>query len=87
MIKNVAKEILTKAIYPEEELIRTELDRYVRNNYKEDYKKNTPSQWSAYYTRNINGPVKPFYLIYMFYMFRIVSKYLKLFRNNLNYIK
>ena len=39
MIKNVSKEILTKAIYPEEELIRTELDRYIKSNYKEDYKK------------------------------------------------
>ena len=74
MIKSVSKEILTKAIYPEEELIRAELDRYVRSNYKEDYKKNTLNQWNAYYTRNINGPVKPYYLIYMFYMFRIVSK-------------
>jgi hypothetical protein len=74
VIKSVSKEILTKAIYPEEELIRAELDRYVRSNYKEDYKKNTPNQWNAYYTRNINGPVKPYYLIYMFYMFRIVSK-------------
>ena len=74
MIKSVSKEILTKAIYPEEELIRAELDRYVRSNYKEDYKKNMPNQWNAYYTRNINGPVKPYYLIYMFYMFRIVSK-------------
>jgi len=74
VIKSVSKVILTKAIYPEEELIRTELDSYVRSNYKEDYKKNTPNQWNAYYTRNINGPVKLFYLIYMFYMFRIVLK-------------
>ncbi|RIA99924.1 hypothetical protein C2G38_2052004, partial [Gigaspora rosea] len=56
VIKSVSKEILTKAIYPKEELIRAELDRYVRSNYKEDYKKNTPNQWNAYYTRNINGP-------------------------------
>ncbi|RIB14404.1 hypothetical protein C2G38_2195255 [Gigaspora rosea] len=58
VIKSVSKEILTKAIYPEEELIRAELDRYVRSNYKEDYKKNTPNQWNAYYTRNINRPIR-----------------------------
>ena len=61
MIKSVSKEILTKAIYPDDELIRTELDRFVRTNYKDDYKKNTAKQWNAYYTRNIYGPVKPFF--------------------------
>ena len=62
MIKNVAKELIINAIYSKEKQIRKAIDSYVKTNYKEDYKRYTPNQWNAYYTKNIYGPVNHFYL-------------------------
>ena len=64
----MAKILIEKSIYPTEEQIKSEVDNYVRANYKDNLRKFTTAQWNSYYMKNFHGPVKLFYLIYMFFL-------------------
>ncbi|KAF0474832.1 hypothetical protein F8M41_024633 [Gigaspora margarita] len=55
MIKEVAKALIEKAIYSENSQIKSEAEKYVRENYAEYFEKFTLKDWNVYYVNNIHG--------------------------------
>ncbi|RIB27998.1 hypothetical protein C2G38_2159067 [Gigaspora rosea] len=55
-IKGAAKALIKKAIYPENSQIKSEPEKYVRENYTEYFEKFTLKNWNIYYVNNIHGP-------------------------------
>ncbi|KAF0524592.1 hypothetical protein F8M41_015122 [Gigaspora margarita] len=55
MIKGAAKALIEKVIYPENSQIKSEAEKYVRENYAEYFKKFILKDWNVYYVNNIHG--------------------------------
>ncbi|KAF0392634.1 hypothetical protein F8M41_010495 [Gigaspora margarita] len=55
-IKGATKALIEKAIYPENTQIKSEAEKYVRENYAEYFEKFTLKDWNVYYMNNIHGP-------------------------------
>ncbi|KAF0531129.1 hypothetical protein F8M41_011955 [Gigaspora margarita] len=49
MIKRAAKALIKKAIYPENSQIKSETEKYIRENYAEYFEKFTLKDWNIYY--------------------------------------
>ncbi|KAF0529723.1 hypothetical protein F8M41_012614 [Gigaspora margarita] len=56
-IKEAAKALIKKAIYPKNSQIKSEAEKYVRENYAEYFEKFTLKDWNVYYVNNIHGPL------------------------------
>ncbi|KAF0443887.1 hypothetical protein F8M41_003516 [Gigaspora margarita] len=56
-IKGAAKALIEKAIYPKNSQIKSEAEKYVRENYAEYFEKFTLKDWNVYYMNNIYGPL------------------------------
>ncbi|RIB09181.1 hypothetical protein C2G38_2209555 [Gigaspora rosea] len=56
-IKGAAKALIKKAIYPENSQIKSEAEKYVRENYAEYFERFTLKDWNVYYVNNIHGPL------------------------------
>ncbi|RIB09739.1 hypothetical protein C2G38_2207972 [Gigaspora rosea] len=56
-IKGAAKALIEKAIYPKNSQIKSEAEKYVRENYAEYFERFTLKDWNVYYVNNIHGPI------------------------------
>ncbi|KAF0489661.1 hypothetical protein F8M41_022025 [Gigaspora margarita] len=57
MIKGAAKALIEKAIYPKNFQIKSEAEKYIRENYAEYFKKFILKDWNVYYVNNIHRPL------------------------------
>jgi len=53
LIKKVAKEILTKSIYPNQDELRDMTEEYVAENHPNSYGSLTKKRWIKYYEKEI----------------------------------
>ncbi|RIB08816.1 hypothetical protein C2G38_2210618 [Gigaspora rosea] len=56
-IKGAAKALIKKAIYPENSQIKSEAEKYVRENYTKYFERFTLKDWDVYYVNNIHRPL------------------------------
>ncbi|RIB16743.1 hypothetical protein C2G38_2189104 [Gigaspora rosea] len=56
-IKGAAKALIEKAIYPENSQIKSEAEKYIRENYAEYFERFTLKDWNVYYVNNIHEPL------------------------------
>ncbi|RIB00941.1 hypothetical protein C2G38_2051266 [Gigaspora rosea] len=54
-IKGAAKALIEKVIYPENSQIKSEAEKYVRENYAEFFERFILKDWNIYYVNNIHG--------------------------------
>ncbi|RIB19948.1 hypothetical protein C2G38_2180465 [Gigaspora rosea] len=57
-IKGATKALIKKAIYTENSQIKSEAEKYVRENYAEYFERFILKDWNIYYVNNIHGPNK-----------------------------
>ena len=73
MIKETAKILIEKKIYPKTNQVKTVAKTYVQDKYLEYFRKFTMKEWNIYFVNHINRPVKKFlFNLYLFFRTNLI---------------